>query len=54
VKAAEQAKAFVYLGPGSVIQIPKGKTTALMLALSKIVRILRLATNVFQQLREIF
>ena len=38
----------------SVIQIPRGKPTALMLALSKIVRILRLGPNVFQQLSDIF
>jgi len=35
----------------SVIQIPRGKTTDLMLALSKTVRTLRLDPNVFQQLR---
>ena len=37
----------------SVIQIPRGKTTDLMVALSKIFRILRLGPNVFQQLSEI-
>jgi len=37
-----------------VIQIPRGKTTALISALSKIVKILRLDPNVLQQLSEIF
>jgi len=37
----------------SIIQIPRGKTTALMLISSKIVSILRLGVNVFQHLSEI-
>jgi len=42
------------LWASSVIQIPRGKTTAIMLALSKIVRIMRLGPYAFQQLGDIF
>jgi len=53
VQPAEQATSSSTLGQKSDSDYER-KTTALMLAFSKIVRVLRLDPNVFQQLSEIF